>query len=127
MKYHIVIEMDDKASIDALVKAMIPVQALPHVTNAYLVGAERENEVDIGPCNTVSALSNPARVKYHIPAKDVSQCATCEHKKLAMTGAFIDADGIHETSKTFFCDQTGFSWTEEIECLNHKKREADHE
>lgn len=40
MKYHIVIEMDDKASIDALVKAMIPVQALPHVTNAYLIGVQ---------------------------------------------------------------------------------------
>ena len=124
MKYHIVIEMDEKASIDALVKAMVPVQVLPHVTNAYLVGVEHENEVDIEPCGTVSALCNSARIKYHIPAKDITQCATCEHKKHSMTGAVLDAGGIHETSKTFFCELTGFSWTEEIECLNHKQREV---
>ena len=40
MKYQIVIEMDGKASIDALVKAMIPIKVLPHVTNAYLVGVQ---------------------------------------------------------------------------------------
>lgn len=38
MKYNCVIEMDDHANIDLLVKAMSIMQAVPHVTGVSLVG-----------------------------------------------------------------------------------------
>lgn len=40
MKYNVLIEMDDHANIDLLVKAMSMMESVPHVTGVSLVGAD---------------------------------------------------------------------------------------
>lgn len=44
MKYYISVEMDGKENIDELVKAMEPIQKLPHVTCVSLVDVEENKE-----------------------------------------------------------------------------------
>lgn len=40
MKYNVLVEMDDHANIDLMVKAMSIMQAVPHVTGVSLVGVD---------------------------------------------------------------------------------------